>query len=102
MAKQKKEASPTSNFPKKWAKILDNLDPSDKFIDTVQQSTHDELDKIIVQCNEHMAEVKKDMDADQDLAEKKQAVKDAAAQYKEGIAVNEAKAMYCVYIKNSL
>lgn len=97
----KKDENKYGNLPKKWVKVLDNLQDDD-FLEKAQQSSKEELSDIIVKCNENLAEIKKDMDADQDLAEKKQAVKDAAAVYKEGIAVNEAKAMYCVYLKNSL
>lgn len=98
----KETNSNLQNFPKKWAKVLDNLAEDDKFLETAQQSSKADLDKIIVTCNERTAELKKLMDLDQDLAEKKEAVKEAASGYKEGLAVNEAKAMYCVYLKNSL
>lgn len=90
------------NFPKKWARVLENLHDSDTFMQDVQQFTKEEMDKTIVQCNENMAEIKKDMDADPDLKNAKEHVKELAAEYKEGISINESKAMYCVYLKNSL
>lgn len=89
-------------FPRKWARILEGLHQDDDFIDKAQQCSHADLDKYIVECNEHIAEMKKNMDADQDLKDAKENVKAIAAQYTDSIKVNEAKAMYCVYIKNSL
>jgi hypothetical protein len=94
------------NFPKRWATVLDKLcngeGDADPFLDDVQQMSKEDLDKLIVKFNENQADFKKDMDADMDLANKKEAVAEAAAVYKDGIKVNEAKAMYCVYLKRSL
>lgn len=98
----KKDKEKFGTFPKKWARVLDKLHDDDKFLEEVQQFSKEDLDKKIVQCNEHMAEIKKDMDADIDLKNAKEHVKELSAEYKEGININEAKAMYCVYIKNSL
>ena len=89
-------------FPRKWARVLDNLHEDDKFLQDVQQFAKEDLDKTIVTSNENMAEIRKDMEADPDLKNARQHVKELAAEYKEGISINEAKAMYCVYIKNSL
>jgi ubiquitin len=97
-----KKDSKYGTFPRKWAKILDNLHEDDKFLEDVQQFSTSDLEKKIVDCNENMAEFKKNMELDADLKDAKEHVKSLAAVYKDGINVNEAKAMYCVYIKNSL
>ena len=94
-----------SGFPRKWARILEiDNDESDEnnFLDKVQQASKDELDDMIVVCNENMADLRKDEAADLDLQNLKEQVKDASAIYRDGIKINEARAMYCVYIKKSL
>lgn len=107
--KKKKTDARLENFPKKWASVLEKLclmddgsGKADDFLDVAQQSSKEDLDKLIVQYNENMAEFQKDMAADQDLEEKKVAYQEAASVYRDGIKVNEAKAMYCVFIKKSL
>lgn len=108
MAKDKKaKDTRLQNFPKKWASILEKLcngedGSKDDFLDTAQQSSKDDLDKMIVKFNENLADFRKDMDADADLQDKKEAYAEAASFYRDGIKVNEAKAMYCIYLKRSL
>lgn len=107
--KPKKDAR-LENFPKKWARVLekactgDNPDgaSNDDFLDKVQQSSKEELDQMIIRYNENLAEISKDMELDQDLIEKKEVAKEAASFYTEGKKLNEAKAMYCIFIKKSL
>ena len=89
-------------FPKKWAKVLEHLHEDDTFINDVQGYSPAEIEKQIVNCNENIAEFKKNMDADLDLKAAKENVKELASQYTDAVKINEAKAMYCVYIKNSL
>ena len=98
-------AEKLSGFPRKWARILeiDNDESDDNnFLDKVQQSSKEDLDDMIVTCNENIAEFKKDEDADLDLQNLKEQVKDASAIYRDGVKINNARAMYCVYIKKSL
>ncbi len=101
MAK-KEENSKWGTFPRKWAKVLENLHQDDDFVEKAQQASTEELDKIIVNCNEVIAEMNKNMDADQELKEAKEKVKDVASQYTDGIKINNAKSMFCIYMKNSL
>ena len=96
------ENSKFGTFPRKWARVLENLHEDDKFLEDVQQFSTEEMDKQIVTSNEIIAEMKKNMELDSDLQAAKQNVKDIASNYTEGIKINEAKAMYCVYLKNSL
>jgi hypothetical protein len=108
MAKKNKDAR-LENVPKKIRSVLEKLcfadDGSgngDDFLDKAQQSTKEELDKMIVQFNENLADFQKDMEADTDLEEKKSVYQEAAAVYRDGIKVNSAKAAYCVYLKRSI
>jgi hypothetical protein len=87
------------NFSKKYAKVLE-ADPD--FLDKVQQSSKDDLNKIIIETSELIVEFTKDMENDQDLLDKKEAVKEAAATYVDGIKVNKARNAYAIYIKKSM
>jgi hypothetical protein len=104
MAKEKD--SRLDNFPKKWANVLNKIcnqgEMPDEFLDNVQQCSKEELDQLIVKHNELIADFKKDREEDQDLASAKERYQEAGMVYKEGISINEAKAMYCVYLKKSL
>ena len=82
--------------PKKWAKVLEqDLD----FVEKAQQASVEDLDKMIVESSELIVNFTKDMEADQDLLDKKAEVKEAAATYTEGIKVNKARQLYCVMLK---
>lgn len=64
------------NFPKKYAKTLEG---DSDFLDKVQQSSKDDLNKIIIETSELIVEFTKDMENDQDLLDKKEAAKEAAS-----------------------
>ena len=108
-SKKSKKDSRLEGIPKRVASILEKLCNSsdengnaDPFLDDVQQLSKDEINDLIIQFNENVVDFKKDMEADMDLASKKEAYAEAAAVYREGIKVNDAKAVYCVYLKRSL
>lgn len=82
--------------PKKWAKILEG---DSDFLDKAQQSSREDLDKMIVDASELVVSFRKEMEEDQDLLEKKEAVKEAALTYTEGIKINTARQLYCVMLK---
>jgi hypothetical protein len=108
MAKKTKDPR-LENFPKKYRSVLEKLcsnddgtGQADDFLDVAQQATKEELNSMIVKYNENRADFEKDRDADTDLEEAKVKYQEAGQVYRDGIKVNEAKAMYCVFIKKSL
>lgn len=102
ISKPKKE-NHFGDFPKKWAKILENeLDPEDPFISKAQQSSAEQLQKMVFDCNQNIVNLEKDQSADGDLLSLKEQVKIAEEPYKIGIKVNQAKARYCIYLRRSL
>lgn len=108
-SKKSQKDSRLENIPKRIANILEKLCNSsgedgnaDPFLDDVQQLSKEELDKLIIQFNENVVDFRKDMEADMDLASKREAYAEAAIVYRDGIKINDAKAVYCVYLKRSL
>lgn len=100
MAK-KEQDSRLKGFPKKWANVLAQPD-HDEWLDKAQQASKDDLEKMIVQSSELLADFKKDLESDQDIKDIKEQLKDACHVPRQGIKINEAKAMYCVYLKKSM
>ena len=99
MAKSQKATDPRlENFPKKWAKTLEN---DEEFLDKAQQSSKKELDELILKAQELLVDFEKDQDADQNLQELKEQLKEAGAIYKDGIKINKARSAYCVFLKRS-
>ena len=100
MAKKSKETDPRlDNLPKKIRKALQG---DDDFLDKAQQSTKEELNKLLIQSQELVVDFEKDQEADQHLQELKDQLKTAAQPYKDGIRINQARAAYTVYLKRSL
>lgn len=93
------EGDQFGDFPKKWAKYLEG---EDEFISKAQQSSSEELDKMVVQYNESISALESDRDADTDLASLKEQVKETEMPYSVGIKVNQAKIRYALSIKKSL
>ena len=86
------------NFPRKWAKVINEMPDFKSKADGADEA---ELNKIIVDCTKTITESEKDMDADLDLQNKREAVKEAMVVYKEVKRENEAKKRYAVYLLNS-
>lgn len=101
MPKKEKDARFSDTFPKKWANVLSNPD-HDEWLDKAQQSSKEDLEKMIVQSSELLSDFKKDLDSDPDIKDIKEQLKDACYIPREGIKINEAKLMYCVALKKSM
>jgi len=99
MAKQKETDPRLDNLPKKIRKALQG---DTDFLDKAQQSSKEELNKLLIQAQELIVDFEKDQEADQHLQELKEQLKDAATPYRDGIKINQARAAYTVYIKRSL
>lgn len=93
------EGAVLEGVPKKVAKILaDDLD----WMQKAQQMSKEDINKEIVQCNEVIVDLSKDMEADQHLNELKEQKKEAEAIYKEGLGLNRARVTYLIALKRSM
>jgi hypothetical protein len=95
--KKKTEGDKFGDFPKKWAKYLD-----DDYAAKVQQSSAEDLNKLIVEANEMIANLEKDYAADDEINQLKLSLKEAEFDIKTAIKTCNAKSRYCVAIKRSL
>jgi len=101
MKKKEKDSKFGPTFPKKWANVLSNPD-HEEWVEKAQQSSKADLEQMIVQSSELLADFKKDLETDPDIKDLKDQLKDASHIPREGIKINEAKAMYAVYLKKSM
>lgn len=85
---------PRFKKPKKGK--FDDL-PSD-FKDAVAQSSPEEINKRIAEIAKASEELAKAQDDDQDYQEKKEALKEAGAVYREGKKANRLKIQYAIQV----
>jgi len=88
------------NFPKKWAKILNDMADED-WKGSADSASSEELKAIIVKSTKLITNTEKDKDADNDLKTLKEQLKMAMSTYTDIIKLEEAKKRYCVYLLNS-
>ena len=96
MAKKKNDDSAvdSSDFPKKWEKHL----PAD-FKETAEAMSEEDLQKVIVDSSTQIADIERDLDADQSIQDLKAELKDLVGGYKDVIKLHEAKQRYAVYVR---
>jgi hypothetical protein len=68
------------------------------FKDAIASSTVEDINKRIAEVAKNQETNLKSMAEDQDLAEKKEAVKDASAQYREATKANRLRIAYCMRV----
>ena len=74
------------------------LDLPDEFKDKIASSSPEEIDRTIAQVAKDQEENTRLMQEDQDLAEKRELAKEAAAGYREGTKANRLKIRYCLRV----
>ena len=88
--------APRGRMGKQKKGKFDDL-PTD-FKDAVAQSSPEDINKRIAEVAKATEELRKAQENDQDYQEKKEALKEAGAVYRDGFKANRLKIQYCVQV----
>jgi len=81
-------------FPKKWSKILESMP---EFKEIAEQSSVDDLKKIIVLSEGNISNIEAAKEADHKLNAAKELVKEASAPYSDAIKCQMCKVKYALF-----
>ena len=96
--KQDMDSSNLTGLPAKFDKILKSMP---EFKDTADQSSVEELKKIIVISEGNIFNMQKAKDEDVKLAGAKELVKDLSAPYSDAVKAQQAKIAYALHLLES-
>jgi len=86
------------NFPEKYMKKITDVPD---FVDGINSMDTEEIKKKILECEGNLYEVDNSKDADKELSDAKEKVKQFSKPYRETKGVETAKLKYCLYILES-
>lgn len=85
-------------FPEKYMKkIVDIPD----FVDGISSMETDDIKKKILECEGHLYEIDNAKEADKELNDAKEKVKEFSKPYRDSKGIETAKLKYCIYILES-
>jgi len=94
----KKQAEAIMGLPKKWGDLIRK---NPEFKDTADAASVDELKQIIVTCEGNLFIITKEVEANTDLANAKEKVKDLSSAYREAKNSQQAKIQYALLLLES-
>jgi hypothetical protein len=85
-------------FPEKYMKKIADIPD---FVDGVASMDTEDIKKKILETEGHLYEINNSKEADKELAEAKEKVKEFSKPYRESKGIETAKLQYCIYILES-